>query len=430
MSIELAILFIVCAVLLLASGGLFAAAEAALSVSSRADLMKIAHTDGRADKALRKIAENEAPHVAAASFARVIAEALAAALITTVLIKSIENLWLALAAATAALLVATFFLVGASPRRIGVLHPAATLRFLAGLLVFNRAMLGPITGILNRFSSKVALRRETSQEHQAESVLLSLVDRAAEDEVLEADDREIIHSVIKLGDTRVRQTMTPRADMVTTPATATMRAGLEALLASRHSRMPVIADDADEVLGVLHLRDAAGFVLRYPDEADTALVTRMMKQARFVPDLMYADDLLKQMQQENSHLALTVDEYGGISGLVTFEDLLEELIGDIYDEHDREDTEAQQLADGSFEVSPRLAVTELGELFAIELDDEEVDTVGGLIVKELGRLADSGESIVVAGIKLTASEVDRRGTINQITAVWVGGNTDTEDTHD
>ncbi|MBN9613438.1 MAG: CBS domain-containing protein, partial [Actinobacteria bacterium] len=180
------------------------------------------------------------------------------------------------------------------------------------------------------------------------------------------------------------------------------------LFTSRHSRVPVGTGDADEVEGVIYLRDASGFVLRRPEEAEAQPVTRIMKPAIFVPELQRADDLLRQMQRESNHLALVVDEYGGISGLVTLEDLIEELLGEINDEHDRESPEAVQLEDGSYRVSARLPVDRLGELFDIDLEDDEVDSVGGLVAKQLGRLADEGDTVTVAGIELTVLETERR----------------------
>lgn len=417
-------LFVFLAVSLLVIGGCFAAAEAALSLRSRADLYRLAAGHSRRDKAIRQLAEHEELHLAAASFARVIAESLAAVLITVVMVKTITSMWLALALSCVILMVATFLLVGASPRKLGIAYPAVTIRFTAQLLVLNRVLLGPLARILQRFSSTVAMLHETRQVDNGENPLLSIVDRAAEDEVLEADNREYIHSILRLSQTRVHETMVPRPDMQTVSADTTMREALEALLASRHSRMPVIADEADDVLGVIHLRDAAGFVLRYPEEAANAPVTRMMKSPMFVPDLLPADALLKQMQEENNHLVFAVDEYGGISGLVTLEDIFEELIGDIYDEHDREENEIEPQADGSYLVSPRLAVTELGELFEIALEDAETNTVGGLFVKELGRLADAGDTVQIAGIELTALAVDRRNNINQIRAQWCPAETE------
>lgn len=273
-----------------------------------------------------------------------------------------------------------------------------------------------------RISGRVALGRGRVRD---EEQLLSLVDQAVEQELLEDDDREYIHSLVEFGDTLVREVMVPRTDMVTVEADQTVRETLELLLSSRHSRVPVIAmGDADDVEGVAYLRDAAGFQLRRHEEAETAAVTRIMKPAVFVPELQRADELLRQMQREANHLALVVDEYGGISGLVTLEDLIEELLGDISDEHDRDAPEIEPQADGTCKVSARLPIDRLGELFGIELEDEEVDSVGGLVAKHLGRLADEGDTVVVAGIELTALETERkRQRLVSVGARWVGVDT-------
>lgn len=258
-----------------------------------------------------------------------------------------------------------------------------------------------------------------------EEVLLAIVDRAAEQDLLEDEDRDYIHSIVEFGETLVREVMVPRTDMVTVDAELTVREALEALLNSRHSRVPVLTGGADDVVGVAYLRDASWFHLRRPEEAETQSVTRIMKPAVFVTELQRADDLLRQMQRESNHLALVVDEYGGISGLVTLEDLIEELLGDISDEHDRATIEAEQQADGSYKVSARLPVDELGELFGIELEDDEVDSVGGLVAKELGRLAEEGDTVTVAGIELTAIETERkRQRLVTVLARWVGVETE------
>lgn len=273
-----------------------------------------------------------------------------------------------------------------------------------------------------RISGRVALGRGRVRD---EEQLLSLVDQAAEQDLLEDDDRDYIHSLVEFGDTLIREVMVPRTDMITIDAEQTIREGLELLLNSRHSRLPVVATgDTDEVEGVVYLRDAAGFHLRRADETDSATVARIMKPAMFVPELQRADDLLRQMQREANHLALVVDEYGGISGLVTLEDLIEELLGDISDEHDREAPEVQPLEDGLFKVSGKLPIDRLGEVFGVDLEDDEVDSVGGLVAKHLGRLAEVGDSVVVAGIELTALETERkRQRLVAVGARWVGTET-------
>jgi len=277
--------------------------------------------------------------------------------------------------------------------------------------------------VLRRIAGRIALGRGRVRDEQQ---LLEMVDQAAEQDLLEADDRDYIHSLVEFGETLVREVMVPRIDMVTIHAEQSVHDALEVLLNSRHSRIPVVTGDADEVQGVVYLRDASAFVLRRPEEAETQPVTRLMKPALFVPELQRADELLRLMQRESNHLALVVDEYGGISGLVTMEDLIEELLGDISDEHDREAPEAVQQEDGSFRVSARLPIDELGELFGIELEDDEVDSVGGLVAKQLGRLADEGDTVLVAGIELTALETERRRQrLVTVGARWVGGAADT-----
>ncbi len=418
----LAAVLIIVAALLLFHAGLLAATDAALNVRSRAELYRLAEGSSRQARAIRAIADDEVAHLHSIAFARVTAESFAAVLITVVLMAKFENIWLVLGLSVAAVMLSTFVLVGASPRRLGITYPNRTIRFTAQLVSLLRIVLGPLAASLLRINTVVLERGAAHSEGESEqdNQLLSLVDRAAEHDVLKAEDREYIHSLLKFGQTLVREPMVPRTDMKTLEHTVNMRVALESLLANRVSRMPVIADDADDVLGVIHLRDAAGFVLRYPDEADTAPVTRMMRQALFVPELMRADALLEQMQHDNNHLALTVDEYGGISGLVTMEDLIEQLVGDIYDEHDREDEYYTANPDGSFTVSPRLLVSELGELFEIELSDDDIDTAAGLFVKELGRLAEKGDRVLVAGIELSALKVNRRGAVLSLLARWVG----------
>lgn len=266
--------------------------------------------------------------------------------------------------------------------------------------LFERA-----SAAVRRIAERVALGRGRVRDEQQ---LLSMVDQATELDLLEEGDRDYIHSIVEFGDTLVREVMVPRTDMVTVDSEVTIRDGLELLLNSRHSRVPVVGDDVDEVLGVMYLRDASGFVLRRPEEAEEAHVTRIMKPAMFVPEVQRADKLLRRMQQESNHLALVVDEYGGISGLVTLEDLIEEVLGDISDEHDRETPEVVEEAPGLFLVSAMLPIDDLGELFEIELDDEEVDTVGGLFAKWLGRLPEVGDRVSGEGIELEAIDTERR----------------------
>lgn len=420
MSTGTVILLLAGATVLLGAGGLLAACDAAIGVRSRAELIALAEASPRGSASIRAIADDVAAHVNALSFGRVVAETLSAVFITLAIAYTVQNVWITLLLSGLIVAGTTFVLVGSSPRTVGSHHPDGIIRFSAPFVRAVRVLLGPLATALIVFGNRVTPGRASARirdEHQ----LLSMVDQAAEQKLLEQDDRDYIHSLVEFGDTLVREVMVPRIDMVTVAADESIRATLELLLNSRHSRVPVVTGEADEVEGVVYLRDASRFNLQRPDEARSQPVTRIMKTAIFVPELQRADDLLRQMQRESNHLALAVDEYGGISGLVTLEDLIEELLGDINDEHDREEPEAVLQEDGSFCVSARLPIDRLGEIFGIELEDDEVDSVGGLVSKYLGRLADEGDTVTVSGIELTALETERRRQrLVLVGARWIG----------
>ncbi len=256
-----------------------------------------------------------------------------------------------------------------------------------------------ITEPFGRVLVRIGATLRTGSRESGEQ-LLSVVDDAADQEGFDDDTQELVHSAFEFGETVVREVMVPRPDMVTVNADTPVEEALDVLLDRGVSRVPVIGEDADEVLGVLHLKD----VVRA--EGRTAL--ELARPAAFVPESQKADDLLRQMQRERFHLALIVDEYGGIAGLVTLEDLIEELVGEISDEHDREAPELVDLGDGRYRFAARYNIEDLGEVFGIELDDDEVDSVGGLLTKGLGRLPAVGASVEVSGLRLTAERVEGR----------------------
>jgi CBS domain containing-hemolysin-like protein len=202
--------------------------------------------------------------------------------------------------------------------------------------------------------------------------------------------------------------MIPRTDMVTIEADSSIGAAMGLFLSKGFSRVPVIDGEVDDVTGILYLRDVARLVYERPPNAESLTVRELERPAVFVPESKKADALLRQMQLESNHLAMVVDEYGGIAGLVTLEDLIEELVGDISDEYDRDVVEVEVLGDGRFRVSARLPVDELGELFDLELDDDEVDSVGGLLAKALGRLPVAGSVARASGLVLTAERTEGR----------------------
>jgi CBS domain containing-hemolysin-like protein len=182
----------------------------------------------------------------------------------------------------------------------------------------------------------------------------------------------------------------------------TLRQAMSLFLRSGFSRIPVVAGGPDDVRGVLYLKDVTRRVHADPSAEKSVVVTEVMRPAHFVPESKPVDDLLREMQQTQNHVAVAVDEYGGTAGLVTIEDILEEIVGEITDEYDREEPGVEQLEDGVVRVRSAMHVDELGELFDRELDDDEVDTVGGLLSKALGRVPIPGATAVVDGLELVA----------------------------
>ncbi len=271
-----------------------------------------------------------------------------------------------------------------------------------------RGLLGPIAAALVAIGNRVTPGRPKSPTFSSEEQLLSMVDEATELEVLEEEDRELIHSIFEFSDTVVREIMIPRIDMVTIEGSDTLGATMGLFLSKGVSRMPVIGDDIDEVLGIVYLRDVARLSFEQPIDASAITVADLARPGVFVPESMKADELLRQMQLESNHLAMVVDEYGGIAGLVTLEDLIEELVGDISDEYDHAVEEVKDLGGGRYRVAARLPVDELGELYGLDLDDDDVDTVGGLLTKQLGRLPQAGSVALVFGLKLTAERTEGR----------------------
>ncbi len=409
--------FIAVAIAAVAFGGLLAAVDSALSVLSRSDLLDLA-AHRRAKKSLQAIAGDVGAHVTAVNFMRVVSETFAAVLVTLAFAEIFDHWWWVLLASAVVMTGTSFVLVGSSPRSVGRAHAKGIVSFSALIVRAIRVLLGPIAAGLVALGNRVTPGRpKTAVSFSSEEQLLSMVDEATELEVLEEDDRELIHSIFEWGDTVVREVMVPRTDMVTLEADSSIGAALGLFFRTGVSRIPVIGRDVDEVLGVLYLRDIARLSYEQPLDAAATTVKDLVRPASFIPESKKADDTLRQMQRDSMHLAMVVDEYGGIAGLVTLEDLIEELVGDISDEYDRDVDEVKEIGEGLFRVSARLSIDELGDLFGLQIEDDEVDSVGGLLAKALGRLPVAGSSARIYGLVLTADRTEGRR--KQVTTVIV-----------
>ncbi|MFB8387391.1 hemolysin family protein [Microbacterium sp. NPDC055910] len=402
-------LLLLAAVLLIAFGSLMAAIDAALAVTSRADLAEMGEDGGRNASSLQRIATDPEAHATAVVFIRILAETGAAVLVTVALTILFEDIWWAMLAAVVLMTGISFVVVGASPRAWGRQHATRLLRSAAPVIRGVRLILGPLAHGLVALGTRVTPGVRRSASFASEEQLLSIIDEATENELIEEDDRELIHSVFDFTDTIVRTVMVPRTDMVTVDAAATARDAMRTFLEKGISRIPIVDDEADDLVGMLYLKDLVQFAFRDEAAWADAPVTRVARPAVFVPESMKAESLLQQMKREAVHACLVIDEYGGVSGLVTLEDLIEELVGDIADEYDPRADEVSEIEPGRYRVSARLGLDEVGDLFGMELEDEDVDSIGGLLGKALGRIPHPGAAAEYAGLVLTGGASRGRG---------------------
>ncbi len=417
-------LLLIAAFLLVVFGGLMVAVDAALGVTSRADLAELGES-GRHATALRRIAADPEAHVNGVMFIRVLAETTAAVLVTIAFVRFFDNIWWAALAAALLMTGISFVAVGVSPRSVGRQHARALLRFTAPIIRAVRLILGPLAYALAALGNRVTPGVAAGSSFASEEQLLSIIDEAAENELIEEDDRELIHSVFDFTDRYVREVMVPRTDMVSIDAGATTREALGLFLEKGISRIPLLDDEADDVVGMLYLKDLVQFGFRDENGWRDAPIIRIARPAVFVPESMRAETLLQQMKRDAVHVCLVVDEYGGVSGLITLEDLIEELVGEIADEYDPRSTEVVELEPGRYRVSARLSLDEVGDLFGLELEDEDVDSIGGLLGKALGRIPLPGATAEYGGLVMTGGASKGRG--RGISTVFVERGEEPED---
>lgn len=341
---------------------------------------------------------------AACAFLRVIAETVAATCLT-VAVAALWEPWLLVIAVTVLVsAVIAVLLVRVSPRSLGRREPVRTLAGCSAVVWFAVRTTGHLPLAV---SGRARLADERDERD-----LQEMVDRVNESEAIEDDERDMLRSVFELSSTLTREVMVPRTDMVVIDSGDTLRHALRMFLRSGFSRMPVVGESTDDLLGVLYFKDVVRVIDTGTDDpeapAELRPVDEVMRPAIFVPESKPVDDLLADFRVAVSHVALVVDEYGGIAGLVTVEDALEEIVGELTDEHDTAPPEVEDLGDGVFRVPTRLPVDELGDLFGLELDDDDVDTVGGLLAKALGKVPLPGEVCEIEGLRIEAERTEGR----------------------
>ncbi|TYC99372.1 HlyC/CorC family transporter [Arthrobacter echini] len=398
------------------TAALVTAAEAAFVYLPRQEGVALVEESGRSS--LRRILDAPIAHMHALRFWRVWFEMAGAVAVAILFHDLLDNIWLAGLLATAVMALVGFAIVGISPRQLGRVHAATVVRLTGGPVAVLAAVLGPIPRWLVRVGSSVtpgAARDEAAFFTQEE--FRELLSRASDAEMIEDNEAELIHSVFELGDTKVRSVMVPRTDMLTIDSGSTLSEAMPLFLRSGYSRIPVIGESSDDIKGLLYLKDVVADLHGRPASNLSRSVDVVARPARFVPESKAVGDLLRELQRESTHVAIVIDEYGGTAGLVTLEDLIEEIVGEIVDEYDSEVPEQEPLDDAGFRVSARMGIDDLGELFGLDLDDEEVDTVGGLLAKTLGRVPIVGSEVTIDGIGLRAERVEgRRNRVSHVVA--------------
>src|SRR3954449_2108372 len=403
-------MIIVLAAALVVLAGLFSAADAALTSFSRARAEELQAEGQAGSKRLVTMLADPAPYLNTAILLRLLCEVSAIVIVTREFLRVYDGDWLPSALTTiGVMLVVSFVVIGVAPRTLGRQHNERVALWTAAPLTWVTSVLGPLPRLLILLGNALTPGKGFREgPFSTETELRELVDIAEASALIEAGERKMIHSVFELGDTTVREVMVPRNDVIFIERHKNLRQTMSLFLRSGFSRVPVIDDNLDHVVGIAYLKDIVRRDFEAPDVEFTQRIDSMMRPAYFVPESKPIDEMLSEMQPRRQHLAIVVDEYGGTAGLVTIEDLLEEIVGEITDEYDEEEIETETLDDGSVRVSSRYPIDDLDELFGFDVDEEDVDSIGGFVYEQLGRVPVPGDTVVAHGLRFTAEETAGR----------------------
>lgn len=419
------------AIALIVVSGLLIAAETAMTRVSKTridELRKEGNGNEKRAELLLGVLQDRARYVNVLFLLSTIATITSITLISYVAVRALTSgdgwsTWIALVVVIAALVVVAYIGLGVAPRTLGRQHAERIALIAARPTRFLATILGPITTLLIVIGNALTPGkgfREGPFDTAAE--LREMVDLAGADDLIEDAERKMIHSVFDLGDTFAREVMVPRTEMVFIERDKSLRQAISLSLRSGFSRIPVIGENADDIVGVIYLKDMVRRTFEHHEAEREDTVDSLMRATSFVPDSKPADELLKDMQAARVHVAIVVDEYGGTAGLVTIEDILEEIVGEIADEYDTAAPEVTQLDDDRYRVLSRMNLDDFAELTQMEInaEDDGVDTVLGLMAKRLGRVPIPGAEVVENGWSLVAERgAGRRNRIGAVLATRI-----------
>jgi CBS domain containing-hemolysin-like protein len=409
---------LVVAICLIPLGGVLAAVDSALARVSVARVEQFVREDRSGAVTLQRIIADRARFTNLLLLLRVACELTATVLATIVARSQWGGRWPVVLITVLVMVAIVYAVVGVGPRTLGRQHPnRVALAGAPAVYVLGRAF-GPLASLLILLGNAITPGRGFRDgPFSSEVELRELVDMAEESGVVEHGERQMIQSVFELGDTIAREVMVPRTEIVWIERSKTVPQGIALALRSGFSRIPVIGENIDDVVGVVYLKDLARRG-QDGDRARSTSVAEVMRPATFVPESKPVDELLREMQSHRTHIAIVIDEYGGTAGLATIEDILEEIVGEITDEYDVERPPIVRIDEDTVRVSARLALEDLGELFDVEMPDrDDVETVGGLLAEGLGRVPIPGARAEVHGLELIAESAGGRR--NRIDTVLV-----------
>ena len=411
------------AVLILLNG-IFAATEIALVTIRRSRLQQLIDEGRRGAVRVQRLKQNPGRFLAVIqigiTFIGFLAAAFAGVSMSDDLETTLEGIpflasyagLLALFAVTGLLTIFTIIFGELVPKQIGLAHAERVAMSTSRLLEVLGTIFAPLVGFLTwttRRISRLFGADVAADERISSEELRLIIEQGGEQGILEAEEEQMIHAVIELGDQRVHEVMVPRTSMSTLSAAATFEDAIDTVIEQGHSRIPVYEDSVDEIIGILYAKDLLPFLKAGAPERPS--LRSLLRTPVFVPESMSVDDLLHELQRRKVHLAIVLDEYGGTAGLVTIEDLIEEIVGEIQDEYDEEEPMIVRLSDDEARVDGRADVDDLSKLFDTDLsldDEDEYDTVGGLIYHRIGGVPRPGDQIKVDGLTITVETTDGR----------------------
>lgn len=398
---------IIAIVVLLLAAAFLAMAETAISRVSRVKALHLAQEKRKGAETLVKVVEDPAPYLNVVLLLTLLCHISATVLATALAIHRWDTTGEGIAVVV--MTVAIFVFAELAPKTYSVQFTDRTALFMGRPVYFLGRVLRPLGKLLLLISNAVMVvlpgRPLPKGPFVSEEELRHLVDIAEEEEEIEEEERELIHSIFEFGDTVVREVMVARPDMVAIRADATMDEALEKIISAGFSRIPIYDGDTDNIIGVLYAKD---LLKRVHEGKKNVKLSSLGRAPTFVPEQKKVSELLREMQDQRVHMAVVVDEYGGTAGLVTIEDLIEEIVGEIVDEYDKEEPLVEPIDENTIRVDAKMPIDEVNELLSIDLPHEEWDTVGGLVFALTGRVPVVGEKVRYDSVEFMTERVTGR----------------------